>query len=422
LGNHGLSEGVYLNVRFLFVFRLAAIAAVAAVASGQASACQCSGSYYGKNNWELAKLETEGAAAIFEGTPVRFDLVWNVLTAKVGELIPSQIDSRGPADWPSMAVTFRVLRAYKGDLGPEVTIKTGLGGGDCGAVFAPGLTYLVFAGRSPAGVLGVSMCSPGGWIGSANAAVELRCLRKERPMAADLAPPIRWNAKEYAAHEEERKRDFDEGQKRYAAVTGEICGNVVGEGTSNGNAGIVSFLFSEGFSPYAHPTTSLNADGSFCSPRLGPGKYFLCFTKRSEQGPTTTAYYPGVSDREKATPIEVTAGQIRSAITFKIPAQKTYSVRGVLSIYDTSRTGAHTGYVQLVRLGAVPFPIVQSQRIDFKSSSAFPKIKYLNFENVPPGRYVAYVSGLGRGWYTKKQEVNVTDHMKFISLDLIHQK
>jgi hypothetical protein len=409
-------------VRLLCVFRLAAITFIAAIASRPAFACKCLSGYYGKNSWEVAKLETEASAAIFEGTPERFDLMWSFLNTKVGDLIPMETEGFNPEEWPKMVVTFRVQRAYKGNLGPEIKIKTGLGGGDCGAVFAPGVTYVVFAGRLPAGDLTTDLCSPGGWVGNTNAHVELRYLRKEHPIASDFAPPSRWDAKESAAQKAERKRDFEEYQKRYAAVTGEICGSIAEEKTKGGETGIVSFLFSGGFSPYAHPKAQLSSDGSFCSGRLGPGKYYLYFSRGSEKGLTASAYYPGVSEREKAAIVEVNAGQTRSGITFKVPGQKTYSVRGVLSIYDSSRSGAHSAYVGLVNLDAVPFPGGQSQRIDFEDSSAFPKVKYFDLENVLPGRYTVLVFGPGRGWYTRKEEVVVTNHMKFISLELVHQK
>ena len=81
--------------------------------------------------------------------------------------------------------------------------------------------------------------------------------------------------------------------------------------------------------------------------------------------------------------------------------------------------GAH---VVLVTLDGGAFPAGQNQRIDFEGSSALPRIKCIKFENVFPGRYMAYVSELGRGWYTRKEEVIVMNHMKFISLDLFHQK
>ena len=133
-------------------------------------------------------------------------------------------------------------------------------------------------------------------------------------------------------------------------------------------------------------------------------------------------YYPGVVEKEKATIIEVNSGQAQSGIAFKVPFQETHSVRGVLSIYDGSRVGAHVAYVTMVSLDGGSLRAQCQQRIDFEGSSALPKVKYFKFENVLPGRYTAHVSGLGRGWYTKKEEVSVTTHMKFVSLELFHQK
>jgi hypothetical protein len=407
-------------MRITFLLRVAAAVFVATIAVGQAVACKCSSGFHGKNAWELAKLESEGSAAIFEGTPEHFEVEWSVLNAKVGELIPSEDPSAGPGGWPRMAVTFRIQRAYKGDLGPEVKITTGLGGGDCGAVFAPGVVYLVFAGKMTTGELGVSMCSPGGWIGGSNTAVELRYLRKETAVGDDLAIIRRWGEKEYAAQEAQRRRDADEFLRRYAAATGQVCGTVSSDKTRT--TGMVSFLSTRGFSPYVPPTAYIHEDGSFCSGRLGPGKYYLYFTVGSEAGERSPAFYPGVSQKEKATTVEVTAGQTQSGILFRVPTREGHSVRGVVFIYAGPGVKARTGYVTLIKLDGGAFPGGQSQRIDFASSSAFPKLKYFKFENVFPGRYTAYVGGFGKGWYTRKEEVLVADHMKFVALDLFRQK
>jgi hypothetical protein len=410
-------------VRFLLFLRLALILCGAAISVGPAFACQCSATLFDFNTgWQAARLETDASTAIFEGTPEHFDVKWSVLSAKVGTWIPTESYGPNLADLPRMVVTFRVLRTYKGELGAETKIETGLGGGDCGAVYTPGLTYLIFVRSSPSGVPSVSMCSPGGWTGNEHRAIELRYLRKERPLAGDLTPPRRPDPKPYAAQEQQRKREYEEYLKRYAALTGEICGKVVAEDAKDGNAGVISFLFAGGFSPFEKPIANVGTDGSFCSGRLGPGKYFLYFNGHTGDELTYAAYYPGVSGREKAAPAEVHAGETLSGLMFKVPVEKTYSVRGLLSIYDSSKTGNHRTSIELVNLDAVSFPVMHRSNIDFETSSAFPKIKYFHFENVPPGRYTAYVSMLGLGWHTKKEEVIVTDHMKFISLELVHQK
>lgn len=325
-----------------------------------------------------------------------------------------------------MLVTFRVQTGFKGNPTSEIQIKTGFGGGDCGAVFSTGLSYLVFASGPSADDLGVSMCSPGGWLGDTRLETNFRYLRKERATAADLAPFRRLSAeetaKEYVAQEGQRRRAWQEFQNRYAALTGKICGTVALEGGRDENLGLISFLSTAGYSPFDHPTANTNQDGSFCSNQLGPGEYYLYFSRASDAGLKSAMFYPGVIDRTRATKIEVHAGQTESGFTFKVPVQKTYAVRGIVSTNDRSGLNARTVSVSLVSAEGLPFPFSYNKPVDFQTSFLLPKVKYFIFENVLPGRYIAYVSVLGQGWYTTKEEVNVTTHMKFISLDLIHRK
>ena len=81
-------------MRLPFAVRLTALACVMAIAAKQASACSCASNIHGKNAWEIAKLERADATAIFEGIPEHFDLQWDVLSAKDGELISA--DDPGP--------------------------------------------------------------------------------------------------------------------------------------------------------------------------------------------------------------------------------------------------------------------------------------------------------------------------------------
>jgi hypothetical protein len=410
-------------MKFFFLFaKLAAMACIAGLASAHVFACQCGARYYGKNSLEAAKLEADWATVVFEGMPERFDFQWDVLTAKDGEVISA--DNPAPShDWrPGMLLTFRVQKAYKGNLGPEIQIRTGLGGGDCGAIYAPGLTYLVFASKTAAGDLVVTMCSPGGWVADKRIAPELRYLRKERPFASDLVASRRSTPKENAAQEKQRHRDSEEFQKGYASVTGKICGAIIPEKITDGSMGLVAFLSTAGYYPFGHPVAEIKPDGSDCSERLGPGRYYLYFTRFSDAGLASAVYYPGVSERIAATAVEVSPGQTQSNIDLKIPVQKTYSVRGVISTNDKSGLSARGIEVVLIRDDG-PFPAPYSRSIDFQNSYPLPMVKYFDFENVLPGRYIAYVSvPLSQGWHTKKDVVNVTTHMKFISLQLEHTK
>ena len=221
---------------------------------------------------------------------------------------------------------------------------------------------------------------------------------------------------------EERKTPRLQGfQKRYATATGKICGTVLAEKAKDGNTGVLSFLSTAGDSPRVRPTANVNPDGSFYSGQLGPGKYYLYFARGSDAGPISAAFYPGVSERTKATTIEINAGQTRSNISFKVPVQNTYSVRGIRSTNDQAGLGSRSVYVSLLRLDGGAFLPRYSLPINFESAFPRLRVKYFDFENVLPGRYLAYVSVFGQGWYTKKEEVNVTTHMKFISLQLVHQ-
>lgn len=407
-------------MKISLIVKVIAMASIATIATGQAAGCTCGSKFHGKNNWELAKLEANDATAIFEGVPERLELQWDVMQAQEGARIPAFNLGAKPNCGPMMLVTFRVQRAYKGALGPTIQIKTGLGGGDCGAVFDPGLTYLVFAYGTALSDLYVSMCSPGGWVTDGKVATELRILRKEKPIARDLLVSKSWTPGDYALLEPQRRRDAEEFQNHYAEATGKICGKVSAEKASDGNTGILSFLSTVGYSPVQHPTANVDPDGSFCSGFLSPGKYYLYFTRGSVKGLTSALYYPGVSEKNKAAKVEVVAGRTESNITFNVPVQNGYSVRGVISTNDKSGLDARSVSVSLIGLDGDAYLFAYSQPIEFQDSLPLPKVKYFVIENVLPGRYIAYMTVLGEGWYTKKEEVDVTTHMKFISLQLEH--
>lgn len=170
-----------------FVSTLSAILWIIIFSDGTASACQCV-PVRGRSAWQLAVAEAQGSVAIFEGTPEHFELKWDLLNAKNGSFV-----SASEFEMPTghMVVTFRVQRAYKGALGLEVKLNTGLGGGDCGAGFSPGLTYLVYAAGPSLSEMNVSMCSPGGWIEDSRIGADLRYLRNQKPTADDMAHPIK---------------------------------------------------------------------------------------------------------------------------------------------------------------------------------------------------------------------------------------
>jgi len=409
--NRIFRHGVLIGMRSSTV-TLALLYALAAASS--AFACQCGAGPRGKNAWEIAKLEAEGSTVIFEGTPVHAELKWDLLSAKDGELIPADMFSiQDEKKWGRMVVTFRVQRPYKGDMGPEVQLHTGLGGGDCGAIYQPGLNYLVYAWGPSPDQLGVNMCSPGGWIGDREIEVNLRHLRNERPAPEDLRPIERWTQATYAATEKKRKLEFEERQKRYAAAMGRICGSLLHEGEPGGT---VSFLSTQGYSAGQPPLALVKDGGAFCSDNLGPGKYYLYFVGDAKHG-SAALYYPGVTEQGKATAIEVGAGQTVSKVVFNVPSQGSHSVQGIVSGNDKLDFGNSPEPVMVLLIRT------DGDRRGWYSAVAkpiLPKVAVFRIDDVPPGHYAAAVVAPA-GWMTRKAEVNVT-HMKFISIELIHKK
>jgi protocatechuate 3,4-dioxygenase beta subunit len=89
---------------------------------------------------------------------------WNtdaIFTAKVlsSQMVTVPSGNSGfPAGMQQVMVRLSVSRAYRGDIGGEVYVQTGAGGGDCGYPFEIGGSYLVF-GDVVNGVIHTSICS-----------------------------------------------------------------------------------------------------------------------------------------------------------------------------------------------------------------------------------------------------------------------
>jgi hypothetical protein len=409
--------GVLLSMRQSVIIRFLVAAWLCILCAEYSFGCQCGVEWRGRTAWEVAKLKAEDSPVIFEGTPVRSELDWAVLTARVGELIPSDLSSFKPTDsnYPQMVITFKVNRAYKGEIGPAIQLRTGLGGGDCGARYAPGLEYLVYTAGPDADHLRVSMCSPGGWVDDPEVATDLRYLRKERPTSTDLARIESW-----AKQEQLRDRNFQESHARYVKAAGRICGTIIRSSPAEEPGGTIAFLSTAGYSPVAPLQAAVNGDGGFCSPDLGPGKYYLYFVLKNDDE-VAALYYPGVAEVVKATPIEVNANRTQSNVAFKVSKQNSYTVRGF--IFASENVNAtqdlfHSGTtVVLIRTDG-------DSRAWYHEKASFilPKVGYFKFTDVVPGHYIVCIDAPGPGWMTRKVEVAVTTHMKFINIELVRKK
>jgi hypothetical protein len=381
---------------------------------GPAWACSCSGTPGARNPWEAAQYNEAWAAAIFEGTPERIELQWNVFRAKAGEMVAADEPGEGTpmtalGHLPRLLVTLRVHRVYKGDVGRTIQVSTGITTSDCSLKrFPPGLTHLVYASRGIRGELSVGTCSPGGWVGDFENETRLRHLRKERPLPSDLS----WR----------KQREATGSWERYLASTGKICGTVIRSGVAGKVSGTVAFLSAIGYSPMDHPFVDVDEEGRFCSGELGPGSYYLYFAAHGQSSRPGAAFYPGVPEREKAEAIEVRAGKVRSGVVFRVPEQKTYAVRGFVSVNDKSTLRGDEVRIWLVRRDGAPWEVWGVKNIDFRGRLPLPRVRYFKFDNALPGQYVAFATVTGRGWFTEVVSLDVTGHSKLVSIELAHRK
>src|SRR5260370_820506 len=104
---------------------------------------------------QLAEWAARGKEAIFEGKVEGVELKWKFVEARIGDLVPADIE-REP---PEMEVSFEVLRPYRGAEDKHVKVRTGLGGGDCGFDFETSKKYLVFAYQDDSGELSTRIFS-----------------------------------------------------------------------------------------------------------------------------------------------------------------------------------------------------------------------------------------------------------------------
>src|SRR5439155_563017 len=84
-------------------------------------------------------------------------------------------------------------------------------------------------------------------------------LRKEHPLAGDLAQLEHWTQWAEARQDREREEFF----RRYRAATGQICGFVRSETVVDGKRESVAFLPTAGYSPYQRPVAEVNREGKF---------------------------------------------------------------------------------------------------------------------------------------------------------------
>jgi hypothetical protein len=271
-----------------------------------AFACMCFGSNNAKTMRDAAAWFSAGAHAskfIFEGSVTKQE----VRSGSIG--MPATAVSM-TTQGQYRAVSVHVVHVYRGEAGADVTVMTGMGGGDCGFDFDTGKSYLIYAAKTGPNTFSTNMCT--GTSAMEDAGAELRFLRGEAPTADDLMDRYAY----YLKYQPQR--------------TGTICGRVSkADGSPFAKAQVdVTQIREESLFPRTASDPALSKpDGSFCIRGIYPGRYVLTAeTLDYDHDLRWMAYYPGVALRSEATVLEVKAGDNLKGMNFKASQVSVYTV------------------------------------------------------------------------------------------------
>jgi hypothetical protein len=272
--------------------------------------CTCIGPHRAKSMREVAEwyATQPDVALVFEGRVVKQE----VLSESLG----------GPPTAMSMTVSgkhrvveFDVSRVFRGPNQAHLSVVTGLGTGDCGYVFRPGESYLVYASSRPGGIWFTSICS--GTSATEDSGTPIRFLAGEKPTQEDLLSPQEYEKQYY--------------QKVLPKRTGAICGQVLkpGGGPVKGARVELWELRNDDLPPRggSDPNTS-SEKGRFCVENVSPGKYFLTAESSDfDHWARYVGFYPGVKAQADAVQLSIQAGVRLPDVKFTIFYQSLYSIR-----------------------------------------------------------------------------------------------
>jgi hypothetical protein len=341
-------------------------------------ACKCVPPPAGLSARDLAIWNASGGGdVIFEGSVEQVELKWTLMEAKVGDLIPADLEHAPPF----IQVSFAVSRSYRGALDKNIHVRTGLGGGDCGFDFEIGKQYLVYASADEAGHLSTGICDGTGLLEERQAS--LSYLRGEPVTSGNTAIP-----------------------------KGKLCGRVVRAGLNFADSQVLLRRVGSK-TPIPSDEAELGRDGSFCAVDMLPGNYYLVFTDGTQNSLTSSVFYPGASKLADAMAIEVKSGEDNPRLMFNVPPQPTFSVTG--TVFTANKSGLPPGCkVALLSADPVSFELAYAQ--DVRPSGSF------DFSQVLPGRYWAFVvvgSDTASNWLTRKVGLDVNREIANLTLELI---
>ncbi len=331
---------------------------------------------------QLAEWAAKGREAIFEGKVESVKLRWKFVEARIGDLVPADIEQEPP----EMEVSFEVLRPYRGAEDKRVKVRTGLGGGDCGFDFETSKKYLVFAYQDGSGELSTGICSSTALLEESQS--NLAYLRSE--------PEIP-----------------ERNQKKFAIDRGALCGQLVLDNPARTTEGEILLFRVGDKSLVPSDQTEPGVDGSFCARDLRPAKYLLLFKDGPDESPNLFAFFPGVIKSSEATELEVAPGETVSNLLFKVPSRQTYTVGGKISAFNKSKGQAEPKVMLLS--AADRFLLALGYSADVATDGTFALLHVL------PGKYWAVVIVDSDGttkWSTRKVEVNIDGDVTGLSLEL----
>ena len=270
--------------------------------SGSVLPCTCGGPNNEKSMRDVAEWygTRPDVALIFEGKVVKQE----VRSSPLGH--PTTAMSMTPSG-KHRVVEFDVVRVFRGANQSQLSVVTGLGEGDCGYVFWPGDSYLVYASRGPNGLLFTSICS--GTSGIEDAGTAVRLLNGEKPTPDDLLSPQEYQKQYY--------------ENVLPKRTGSICGEVLKpDGSPLKGASVELWELRNDDLPSrgGNDPNASSEDGHFCVVNVPPGKYFLTAESDDFDGwARYVAFYPGVSSQAEAIQLSIQAGVRLRAVKFTTP-------------------------------------------------------------------------------------------------------
>jgi hypothetical protein len=374
-----------------------AVMSLLAVLASSALGCTCESPSDAKTVRDLAVWYSEGANSseiIFEGVVENQRLLAGTVDARQNSASPSTVS-------PQRVISFRVLRAYRGDVSGLVTVLTASSDADCGFDFDTGSQYLVYADRVDDNTLRTSICT--GTSLSQHAAPALRVLRGEDPTPDDLL-----DAKSY----------YDKFAPQW---TGTVCGRIIKpDGTPLAKAWIeLTQVRDDTLLPNtAAESATANSDGTFSIRYIRPGKYLLTAERLdSKDYLRWSGYYPGVMAHAEAKLIEVHAGENLSDIQFAVGKVRVHTVLFRIVTSDGSALPLKQLGVSVdaAERDALSYHLAQNRTVKGVYPAGYvPQGRYLVQTYIRPEVRAGKIPAELAKWQMAKKEVNISSDSEVI--------